>query len=290
MRRRVIAYLCAIGLLVLPRAVCAQAPAIDESTRREIQGRLSQYLDIIQRINDLCTAKLPVSPDVQCTDSYLRMIDYRLKGYGQNLKSMGIRWETYFPLHQYEISQDEDLMSCVESFELMKQEAADSLEVRMQMLKSLQSFSEAQAMIASLDSTYNRLGKQAFQLSLTPKTAPLLEKQKMKEQMLFATVQEKFDEACEAGRYGLVSTPRMEALKDSFAVLKNKSDTIQAMQYKPLIQRIKDYLIGLAAVAILLMFVNMVRQKIKAAKAMRENMKKYKESLNLNGKDDYPTI
>ena len=181
-------------------------------------------------------------------------------------------------------------MGCVEDFELMKQEASDSLEVRLQMLQSLLAFSEAQSMFARLDSTYNRLGKQAFQLSLTQKTAPLLEKEKMKEQLIFASVQEKYDEASEAERYNLVSAQRMDALKDSYAVLKNKSDAIQAMQFKPLIQRIKDYLLGLAAIAVLLMFLNMVRARIKAAKDMRENMKKYKESLKLNGKDDYPTI
>lgn len=290
MRCKVFPYLLALGLALIPRAALAQDPVLDESVRREIQGRLGQYLDNMQRIYDQCTARLPVSPDVQCTDGYLRATEYRLKGYDQNLKSLEVRWNTYFPLHQYEISQDEGLMGYVEDFELMKQAAADSLVVRMQMLQSLRAFSEAQAMISRLDSTYNRLGKEAFQLSLTQKTAPLLEKEKMKEQMLFASVQEKYDAATDAGRYKLVSAQRMEALKDSYAVLKNKSDAIQAMQYKPLIQRIKDYLIGLAAVAVLLMFVNMVRSKIKAAKDMRENMKKYKETLKLNSKDDYPTI
>ena len=62
------------------------------------------------------------------------------------------------------------------------------------------------------------------------------------------------------------------------------------MQYKPLIARIKDYLLGLAAVAVLLLFVSMVKTKIKAAKDARENMKKYQETLKLNGQDEYPTI
>lgn len=290
MRCKIVSYLCAIGLALLPRPVFAQDPVLDESIRSEIQDRLSQYLDNMQRLRDLCTARLPVSPDVPSSDSYLKAAENRLKGYGQSLKSLEVRWNTYFPLHQYEISQDEGLMGCVEDFELMKQEASDSLEVRLQMLQSLLAFSEAQSLFARLDSTYNRLGKQAFQLSLTQKTAPLLEKEKMKEQLIFNSVQEKYDEAAEAERYNLVSAQRMEALKDSYAALKNKSEAIQAMQYKPLIQRIKDYLLGLAAVAVLLMFLNMVRARIKAAKDMRENMKKYKESLKLNGKDDYPTI
>ena len=83
---------------------------------------------------------------------------------------------------------------------------------------------------------------------------------------------------------------RVEALEDAYAVIKNKSETIQAMEYQPLFKRIKDYLLGLAAVAVVLMFVNMMRARIKAAREMRANMKKYKDSLNLGGKDDYPTI
>ena len=294
MRKRVFSCLVAMGLSLLPLGLCAQekadAPALDEGTRLAIQQRLDQYMDNMERIYESCTARLPVAPDVQATDSYLRMIERRLKNLDQSMKSMEVRWNNYYPLQQWEISQDEQLMASVESFELMRQEAADSLEMRKQMLHALQAFSEAQAYMASLDSTYNRLGKQAFQLSLTSKTAPLLEKEKKKEALLFATVQEKFEKAQEAGTYHLVSEARMAMLEDSYAALKNKSDTIQAMQYKPLIERVKDYLLGLAAVAVLLMFVSMVRSKIKAAKEMRASMKKYKETLKLGGDQNYPTI
>ena len=103
-------------------------------------------------------------------------------------------------------------------------------------------------------------------------------------------MQERFDKAKAASQFHLVSDAGMDALEDSFAALKNKSDTIQAMQYQPLIQRIKDYLLGLAAVAVLLMFVSMMRSKIKAASDARKNLKEYKEKLKLNGQDDYPTI
>jgi hypothetical protein len=60
------------------------------------------------------------------------------------------------------------------------------------------------------------------------------------------------------------------------------------MEYKPFIQRIKDYLLGLAAVAILMMFVNLLSQKLKQLKAAREQAKKMKESMM--GQKEYPTI
>ena len=295
MRCRRLSYLLLLGLLV-PGALRAQdQPAVeqailDEAVRLEVQGRLNQYLDGMQRIYNSCTAPLPMAGDAPFTEGYIQMQGYRLRTLEQSLKSIGVRWDNYYATQQWEISQDEGLMASMERFVLMQQEASDSLEVRKQMMRAVQDYADARAYMAGLDSTYNRLGKQAFQLSLTAKTAPLLEKQKAKEQLLFATVEEKFGKAQEAGRLHVLSEESMAQLEDSYAVLKNKSDTIQAMQYKPLIQRIKDYLMGLAAVAVLLMFVSMMRARIKAAKDARENLKKYKETLKLNGNDEYPTI
>lgn len=290
-----VSYLLVLGMLLLPQGLRAQdqvaePPTLDEATRLEVQQRLSQFSEKMERIYYSCRARLPLSGDATLTDSYIKMQNYRLRSLEQNLKSLEVRWNNYYPLQQWEISQDEGLMSTVERLELMKQEAADSLEVRKQMLQSLQDFVDALNYLSSLDSTYNRLGKQAFEMSLTSKTAPLLEKEKKKEQLLFATVQEKFDKAKVASQFHLVSDANLESLEDSYAVLKNKSDTIQAMQYKPFIQRIKDYLMGLAAVAVLLMFVSMVRARMKSAKELRKNMKEMKEKMKLNGQDEYPTI
>ena len=295
MGRRCVSYLLVLGMLLLSLGAhaqdqVAQPPTLDEATRLDVQQRLDQFMAKAERIYYSCKARLPLSGDAALSDSYLKMQSYRLRTLEQNLKSLEVRWNNYYPLQQWEISQDEGLMATVEKLELMRQEAADSLEVRKQMLQSLEDFVDAQNYMASLDSTYNRLGKQAFQLSLTSKTAPLLEKEKKKEQLLFATVQEKFDKAKAASQFHLVSDAGMDALEDSFAAFKNKSDTIQAMQYQPLIQRIKDYLLGLAAVAVLLMFVSMMRSKIKAASDARKNLKEYKEKLKLNGQDEYPTI
>ena len=294
MRRKLVIFLVVLGLILPRSGVCVWAQAagqtgLDEATWLAVQGRLNQFLDSMGRIYDSCRARLPLSNDVQVTDGYLQMIENRLRSLELNMRSLDVRWENYYPTVQWEISQDEDLMDSVEHFELMRQEAADSLEVRKQMLQALRDFSEARVYMASLDSTYNSLGKRAFELSLTPRTAPQLEKQKMKEQLIFAAVEEKFEKAREAERLHVVSSRHMEELEDTYAVLKNKSETIQAMTYKPLIQRIKDYLMGLAAVAVLLMFVSMVRTKIKAARELRKNMKKYQDALNMNGKD-YPTI
>ena len=292
MRMRPLSYLWVLVLLMLPVVLRAQDEfsGPDKLARLEIQARLEQYLDEMDRIRSASIARLPVSPDVQLTAGFIRTLETRLKNVETNRKALEIRWNNYLPVQQAAIAEDETLMGCVEQFELLKQEATDSLEVRRQMVQSLQDFMEAQSYMESLDSTYNALGKKAFELSLTSKTAPVLEREKKKEELLFASVQEKFDKARMAGDFHLVSQARMEMLEDTFAGLKHKSDTIQAMTYKPLIQRLKDYLLSLAAVALLLMFIAMLRARIKAAKAAREQMKQYKEALKLNGTDEFPTI
>lgn len=296
MHRRLVISLLVAGLSLLPQGWCARAqvaePApsyLDETTRLNILTRLNQFLDEMGRINDACKARFPVSNEIQLSEGYIRMMDYRLHNLDQNLNALGVRWSVYYPTMQYEISQDEDLLDSVEDFELMKQEATDSLAVRKQMLQSLRDFADARSFMESLDTTYNGLGKRAFQLSLTSKTANMLEKEKKKEELLFATVQEKFDKAREADRLHVVPAASMDELEEIYAGLKHKSETIQEMAYKPLIQRVKDYLLGLAAVAVLLLFLNMVQAKVKAARELRKNMKQYKEALQ-NGKDEYPTI
>ena len=296
-RMKQVSWLLFAALALLPTGWCARAQTaelesayVDEATRLLIETRLNQFMDDMGRISEGCTAKLPVSNDIQFVDGYIRMVDYRLHNLELNLNAFDVRWNVYYPTMQFEISQDEGLMTRVERIELMKQEAADSLEVRKQMLQSLRDFSEAMSYMESLDTTYNGIGKRAFQYSLTSQTAAQLEKQKKKEELIFATVQEKFDKAKEAQRLHMVSDENMAELEDLYTGLKHKSETIQEMAYKPLIQRIKDYLLGLAAVAVLLLFANMVQAKIKAARDLRKNMKQYEETLKQNGEDNYPTL
>ena len=71
--------------------------------------------------------------------------------------------------------------------------------------------------------------------------------------------------------------------------IKEFSEKIKAAEYKPFLQRIKDYLYSFAAVAMLLMFANMVQSKIQAIKQMRKSAKEYKELLKKN-EEEIPSI
>jgi hypothetical protein len=83
----------------------------------------------------------------------------------------------------------------------------------------------------------------------------------------------------------------MNVLDEQFVVMKSVSEKVQTLEYKPLFQRVKDYIMGLAAVAIILLFVSMMLTKYKAYKDKVANLKKVNEMMNKQGKDNqYPMI
>ena len=119
--------------------------------------------------------------------------------------------------------------------------------------------------------------------------APQLEQLKGEEQSLFAEVQQQYETAKNLSQEFPVFQPRFQQIEEKYIELKNRSEKIQALEYKPWIERVKDYLYSLAAVAMILMFINMVQAKIKTLKQARENAKKLREALHKE-EDDYPTI
>ena len=135
------------------------------------------------------------------------------------------------------------------------------------------------------------MGKRAFSMSLVAKMAPLLEKLKTKEQVLFADIQEQYEKAKASTKVIPALEPRFDVVSEEYSTLKSMSERIQQMAYKPFIQRIKDYLISLAAVAIMLLFLNFAVQRLQTLKKMRDEMKKVKKMMNQNGEGaQYPTI
>jgi len=156
--------------------------------------------------------------------------------------------------------------------------------------KTLADFVKAQHLLFEKDSVYNHLYRTAFQLSLIQKAAPKLEKVKAKEQELFAQLQTTYDGAKNAVTLIPSLAKSMENLDEKFAKYKVMSEKIQAMEYKPFIQRIKDYLIGLACVAIIILFFNLILSKLQALKKARQAAKQYQEALDRQGGGVYPTI
>ena len=206
----------------------------------------------------------------------------------RSLTCVGIKWNIYCQSVEFEISNSDSLLQLVTEFQLLKQGVSDSIHHKKAFFGALDAFEQARESILKKEATYKDMKEEAFKLSLTKATAEELEKLKQKEKLTFADIQKQYQTALDAVETCPVLTPRLKKLEQHFIELKSNSEKIQAAVYQSPLQRIKDYLYGLAAVAMILMFLNMLQTKYKAFKAKREQLKKMG---NLFDNDqDYPTI
>lgn len=250
-----------------------QEPFIEEKQLLEIEGRMLFFYDQLQEIAN----KLP-----------LYTADNLPKA-SQQVSAIDSKWDVYCQTRQAEIANDDSLLQIVANYQLVKQDLLDSIAYKKHYFEAITDFREAESFIASQDSVYKRLYETAIEYSLLKQLATQLESLKGKEQLLFADIQTKYEAAKNIAQEFRELQPRFQIIEENFITLKNNSEKIQAQEYKPIFQMIKDYLYGLAAVAMILMFINMAQAKIKMIKQARENAKKFSQMMNKDG-NDYPTI
>ena len=212
-----------------------------------------------------------------------------LAGTNKQVTAIDAKWNTYYQSRQIEIAEDDSLLQIVADYQLAKQNLLDSIAFQKHIIDARKEFTEAEIFFQKQDSSYAQLYKTALELSLVQALTPKLEKMKGKEQLLFAEAQGHYDTAKSLSEEFSEFLPRFQSIEEKFIEIKNLSEKIQALEYKPLLERIKDYLYSLAAVAMILLFLNMVQAKIKALNQARENAKKLREMMN-NEESDYPTI
>lgn len=213
----------------------------------------------------------------------------KLKQVENSLSRLNAKHTLYCQAQQLYIAMDDSLMNLVAQYQEMGQMVSDSIQRQQQRFQWLEDFNQAERFIFAQDSAYQRLLKQSMLLSQIEKTAPALEKLKGQEQLLFADVDAHFQKAKVAAESTPALKKRQTQLEEKYIELKNSSEKIQAAEYMPLLDRIKDKLMGIAAVGIILMFFNMVVSKIQGYKKMRENAKQMEEMLR-KSKDNYPKI
>ena len=229
-----------------------------------------------QEMESLCATVQKASPEV-----YQDLL--------RSYNSLHLRWETYYQSYQNFIADHDDLMQAVSDYGMADESLSAGMEVFKQRLDAVLAFDAAMEFLGSRDSLYTSLYNQSLALSASPRLAGELEKLKGKEKICFEEIQKRYDEAASAVELLPEKKKEMERLEEKYIALGCISEKIQQAAYKPLIQRVKDYLLGLATVAVILMFISMVRSKLQAAKQLRENARKMLE--NLKGKDDdLPTI
>lgn len=255
----------------------AAAPAIVEMEDRQMSLQVSRKIrTFISELEDIADA-IPGAPSDVYPDLYRRY------------NSAKLRWNTYYQSYQGFIADHENLMQEVADYGQVDEALVTAMAELKAKLDAQTGFKESVEYIRSLDSLYIKMAKQADVLSLSQRTQGELEKLKGKEQLQFAEIQAKYDQAKAAVELVPSLQPEMDKLEDYFITIKNTSAKIQEAAYKPLIQRIKDYLLGIAAVAVVLMFISMMQSKLKAVKQMKENAKQMMDGLAKKD-DDYPCI
>ena len=279
-------------LSVLPSAVWAQEEmSVNEeldSTYADIHERMVLFKEDIIQLGTLSRFRMDIDNDMPLTDPLLEAISNRLKSLSLAVNSFSSRWEAYSQAQQVYIADNDSLLNELAQIQQMQQMVSDTLASRQQLYDQLSAFAKAETLIWGQDKIYRKLYKQAMQYSISPKLANKLEKVKAEDQAISADIEASYGQAKAAAESFPGLKLRMEAIENKYFQLQSVSAKIQAMEYKPFIQRIKDYLIGLAAVAILLMFFNLLNAKIKTLKAAREQAKKMKDMMS--GQHNYPTI
>ncbi len=287
--------LCGIVLLFCWITVSGQptTPVLPDTTiqeKLEIQARIQQMMDQLKDIYN-STKMVPVSnKELNIKSSVAKAMKERLKMVDRDLKSLTFRWETYFQTIQPIIAEDEQLMETADLFQQVSQATKDTLNQQATLVQQLLTFCRAESVIPNQMEGYQDLYERAMALSAVSQLAPQLESLKGEERLKFNTLQEAYTQAQDAVAAIPGLKKRMSIIDQDYITLKTYSQKIQEAEYKPFIQRIKDYLLGLAAVAILLMFINMAISKAQAIKKARESLKKMKDMMGGNDDTTCPTI
>ena len=274
--RRWVFGLC-LWMILLGPVVVAQPEGdafADDMQLLEIESRM---LDFYDQLNEL-SARVPHAK----TEAELTEVD-------RQATALDTKWNAYYQSNQTEIAADDSLLQIVADYQLVKQGLSDSIAGKRHLNEVRTGFAEVEAFIFAQDSAYARLYETALEYSLVKSLAPQLEKVQGREQLLFAAVQSRYEHAKNWAQEVPELQPRFPKIEEKYLELKNTSEKIQDMKFKPWIQRIKDYLYSIAAVAMILMFVNVLQAKLKTLKQARENAKKLRQMMNKE-EDDYPTI
>lgn len=207
------------------------------------------------------------------------------------LGTLEFRWKAFLQNAQEEIADSEYLMELMSQVEQLTQAAKDSIAMQQKRCDAMADLVEAEKLLYSQDTVYKALYKEAMRFSLVKQLAPRLEKLKSKEQAMFQKIDASYSKTKEVAQLLPQMAGRCANLDEEYYALKALSGKIQALEYKPPLQRAKDWLMSLACVAMILVFINMATTKIKAAKKAREMLKKQKEFFDkANPENNYPTI
>ena len=268
----------------------ALAQEYDYLSQDELEDRILRFRDEYTQLSNICNLQIRISDSNLESSSFTRILREKVQVMNTGLQSLDFRWNAFTQLEQVDIAENETLMQQMTQVQKLRQAVTDSIAAAQQKCNAITDFVAAERFILAQDSIYAVLYKHAKVLSLTKKTAPQLDKVQAQEQAIFEKLQESYDKSKAAVMIVPQLASRAAVIDEHFYSLKAISEKIQAMNYQPLIMRIKDYLMGLACVSIILLFFNMLVTKLQAAKKARQMLKKQKDAFGKTTDADYPTI
>ena len=277
-------------LIALPLYAQSQEDEQEEFLEREeeLQERIMQFMDEFNELSNASTMQIHMTESNIESGTYIHILHDKLSMLNNRLQSVGYRWNAFIQLEQPDIAESEDLMELTAQIQTLRQAIADTITSQQRKCDAIAEFLSAERFILTQDSIYAKLYKQAHALSRVEKTAPQLEKVKAREQALFAHLQDCYNKCKAAAVQVPQLRTRATVVEEHFYSLKILDEKIQAMACQSFFGQIKDHLTGLACVAVILIFLNMLITKLQAAKKARRMLKKQKEILNVT--NDYPTI
>lgn len=274
MRRNGLTALVCTVLLFLGSGIRAQSAGDSVSfDMLELEGKLLLFVDKINAI----AADVPYAnlKQLEKADKEMAAIDNK--------------WNVFTQAYQLDIASDEKLLDLTTKYQEDKQQLTDTIQSLRQRLESFEAFLTAERYIKGQQEPYHKWLEEARQYSQLEQLAPMLEKLKVKEQLAVAELDRNYETAKSAAQTYAQLQERMKKVEENYIELKSISETIQAAEYKPLIERIKDYLLSFATVAIILMFINMVHAKIQSYKQLRKSAEEYKKAM-MGNDEDIPSI
>lgn len=248
------------------------AMPLSSAQMTQIAEDMTEYISEVMGVQDRIAAA--TSDDIQELQRQVQAID--------------VRWQAYTQIEQIDIAASPALMELLSQYKLVLISTTDSLTAQKARLDAADVFAKSFVYISQTNTKYHSLSTQAMQYSLIPQTAAQLSDVKAQEALLRSQVEESYQKALAASQLSDELKAKMPELQKEYMEITQMSDEIQAAAYKPWMQRIKDYVLTFAGIAIILIFLNFVVMRLKSLKQARDMAKKYGNMLNPN--DDYPTI
>lgn len=279
--------LCLLCLLTC----ISHGQGLDMAREEKLADRILLFVEEFNQLSDDANFQIRISDANLESGSYIRLINTQIFSLNTQLQSLEYRWTAFTQAEQSDIANSEALMDLMSRVQQLDQATRDAIALQQDKCNAIADFSEAERLLNSQDTVYKALYKKAMGMSMAKQMAPQLEKVKAEELTIFEKIQTSYNKSKAAVELIPQLQSRSAALDEQYYSIKAISGKIQAMEYVPPIQRIKDYLLGLACIAMILVFINMAHTKIKAAKSAREMLKKQKELLKKSTDGtDYPTI